>query len=166
MRGHKILRAVDDVVEVLAAHVAIDGGPPVASVAGARAVVDVEHDVALRREEVVKHVFAEIRGPVFMRVLRVAGAVHEDDRGRRRLPPASQHFGREQPRVHVDAVARFERQHLGVGPLERAPLLGRGRGDLPRRGARSVGHDVHLGRLVRVRVDQSERAPVGRHDSR
>ena len=47
--ARKVFRAVDDVLEILAAHVAVDGGPPVAAVAGAGAIVDVEHHVAARR---------------------------------------------------------------------------------------------------------------------
>ena len=82
------LRAVDDVLEILAAHVAVDRGAPVAAVAGAGAVVHVEHDVAARREQVVEHVLAEVARPVLVRVLHVAGAVHEDHRRRRRIAPA------------------------------------------------------------------------------
>ena len=79
LRGAQVLRAVDDVLEILAAHVTVDRRAPVAAVAGARAVVDVEHDVAARREQVVEHVLAEVDRPVLVRVLQVAGAVHEDD---------------------------------------------------------------------------------------
>ena len=90
----EVLRAVDDVLEILAAHVPVDRGAPVAAVAGAGAVVDVEHDVAARGEQVVEHVLAVVGRPVLVRVLQVAGAMDEDhagprsDRASRRSSPA------------------------------------------------------------------------------
>ena len=71
------LRRVHMVVQVLAAHVPVNGRPPVAPVAGAGAVVDIEHHVAPGGEQVVEHVLAVVGGPVLVGVLQVAGAVHE-----------------------------------------------------------------------------------------
>ncbi len=51
---------VDLVGQVEATHVPVDGGSPVAAVAGGSAVVHVEHDVAARREQVVEHVLAVV----------------------------------------------------------------------------------------------------------
>ena len=108
----QVLRAVDDVLEILAAHVPVDRRPPVAPVAGARPVVDVEHDIAAGCQQVVEHVLAEIRGPVAVGVLQIPGAVDEDDARPRRIAPRADHLRREQPRMHVDAVTRLERDDL------------------------------------------------------
>ena len=161
LRG-EVPGAVHDVFEILAAHVAVDRRPPVAPVSAARAVIDVEHDVSARREQVVEHVFPEVARPVLVRVLRVAGAVHEDNAGVRRIAARADHLGREQTRVDVHAVPRLERRHLRIDPRERPPRLRRRRRDLRRRRAGLVWHQVHLGRLVAVRVDETERLVVRR----
>src|SRR5512138_3499519 len=46
----EILRSIDVVLQVAPSHPPVDGGPPVAAISGGAAIVDVEHDVALRRE--------------------------------------------------------------------------------------------------------------------
>src|SRR3954468_764676 len=99
------LRAVDDVLEILAAHVAVDRGAPVAPVPGAGAVIDVEYHVAPRGEQVVEHVLAEVARPVLVRVLRVTGAMHEDDAWMRGIAPGADHLRREEAGVDVNAVA-------------------------------------------------------------
>src|SRR5687768_10227307 len=71
--------------EILAAHVTIDGGAPVAAISRGAAVVDVEHDVAARCEQMMEHVLAIIRRPPVMYVLQVARAMHEYDRSAVRL---------------------------------------------------------------------------------
>ena len=111
----------------------------------------------------MEHVLAEVGGPVLVRVLEVAGAVHEDDARTRRVAPRADHLGREEPRVDVDAVARLERDDLRVDPLERSPGLGRRRRDLRRRRAGRVRHHVHLRRLVAVGEHQAQRRLVRRH---
>src|SRR5439155_16331191 len=73
-------RRVDLIVEVLAAHVTIDCGAPVATVAARSAVIDVEHEIAARHQHVMEHVLAEIARPPAVNILQISGAVYEDDR--------------------------------------------------------------------------------------
>ena len=84
------VQAVEVVVELRRAHVAVDRGAPVAAVAFAAAVVEVEHDVALLHQQVVEHLLAEVIRIARADVLQVAGAVHEHhDRIRVCPPPAA-----------------------------------------------------------------------------
>src|SRR5690606_3311214 len=144
----EVAGAVHLVAEVLAAHVAVDGGAPVAAVAGGAAVVDVQHGEAAGREHVVEHVLAVVAGPALVHVVQVAGAVDEDDGAAVRLRAEVARpvdAGRD-----LHAVARVEPDDVRVDPAERAPLLGGRGGDAAQLGAGAVVRDVQLGRPVRV----------------
>src|SRR5215211_7613961 len=56
----QILRGIDLILKIAAAHVPVDRGSPVAAVAVGCAVIQVEHHIAFRREILVEHVLARI----------------------------------------------------------------------------------------------------------
>src|SRR5690606_16034046 len=64
--GHGPVQAVEVVLELGVAHVAVDRGAPVAAVTFRAAVVEIEHDVALLHQQVVEHLLAEIIGPALL----------------------------------------------------------------------------------------------------
>ena len=68
---HEVLRAVDLILKVLVAHVPVDGGPPIAAITRAAAVIDVEYNVAVIGEVIVEHVFPIITTPPLMNVLKI-----------------------------------------------------------------------------------------------
>ena len=101
LRLDQICRTIDDVVEIVSAHPAIDRRAPVASVARTGAIVRIENDVTPRRQQVMEHVLAVVGRPEPVRVLQVAGAVHEDHRRRLRIALGADHLRREHARIHV-----------------------------------------------------------------
>ena len=111
----------------------------------------------------MEHVLTEIARPVPVRVLRVAGAVHEHHAWTRLVPPCADHFRREDPRVHVHAVPGLVGDDLRIDPFERSPLGRRRRRHLLRRRARRVGHQEHFGRLVAVGIHDAEHRVVRRY---
>ena len=161
----QVLRAVDDVVEVLAAHVAVDRGAPVAAVAGAAAVVHVEHHVAARRQQVVEHVLAVVAST--STCARSAGS----RRRGRRPPPGARVAASRRPSPacrgarDLLAVARRERDDLRIEPAGTRPLRG---GHVVTRSParRPYAATVHLGRRVAGRVINPMRRAVGRHLAR
>src|SRR3546814_8788074 len=66
-----------DLLQLRVAHLPVDRGAPVAAVALAGAVVEVEHEVAVLHQKVVEHLLAEVVGVARADVLQVAGAVDE-----------------------------------------------------------------------------------------
>src|SRR4029453_10140236 len=123
-------------------HPAVDRGAPVSPVARRPAVVDVEHDVALRREVLVEHVLARIAGPILVYVVQVASAVYEDHAGRVRL--RSHVFRAIDPGWYFDAVGTRDLYDLGDDPGERQPLRCGRRRELGHRRAGTVRHDEEL----------------------
>jgi hypothetical protein len=131
----QIFRAVHDIIQIFAAHVTVNRGSPIAAIARAGTVVGIEHDIPVGRQQVVEHVFTEVAGPVLVRVLGVTRAVDEHHRRRIGIALRASHFRGEQPRVDLDAIARFVSNQLRIDPLVRTPLISRRRGDLFRRRA-------------------------------
>src|SRR2546423_11831917 len=78
---HEPLCCVNLIVEILAAHMPVDAGSPIAAVTRRRSIINIHHRVAVLHQEVMKHVFAKVARPVAMDVLCVASAVHEDHCG-------------------------------------------------------------------------------------
>ncbi len=172
------------VVEVLAPHPAVDRGAPVAAVPGGTAVVDVEHRVAARGEQVVEHVLARVRGPPVMDVVQVSGTVHEDHAGAVglravRLRPVEargdrcavlagdHHDRRHLPRVGAELLGGRSREPIhpwlfGRGEVE---FRGRVRRRVHRRDRRAVRRDHWRVPAVAAR-DASAAAPVERHPVR
>src|SRR5690242_10906847 len=74
----QVFGCIHDVVEVLAAHVLINGDSPVAAVTRRTAVVHVDYYVAVLYQEVMEQVFVIVRGPLPVYVLQVPRAVHEN----------------------------------------------------------------------------------------
>src|SRR5690606_17232662 len=61
--GHHPVQAIQVVLQLRVAHPAVDRGAPVAAVALAAAVVQVQDHVALLDQQVVEHLLAEVVGP-------------------------------------------------------------------------------------------------------
>ncbi len=74
----QVFCSVDWSLRSFTTHMAIDAGAPIAPIAGAAAVVNVEHCVALVGQGVVEHIFPEVAAPPFVRILQVAGSMHKD----------------------------------------------------------------------------------------
>src|SRR3546814_11350866 len=70
-------QAVEVVLQLRVAHLPVDRGAPVAAVALAGAVVEVEHEVAVLHQKVVEHLLAEVVGVARADVLQVAGRSEE-----------------------------------------------------------------------------------------
>src|SRR5690606_1240142 len=66
----QVAGAVNVVVQVFAAYMAVDGGAPVAAIAGAASVVDIEHGVAVVHQQVVEHILAVVAAPPLVHVLQ------------------------------------------------------------------------------------------------
>src|SRR5688500_10907574 len=77
----QILRRVDVILQVSATHEAIDGRAPVAAVTSRGSIVEIEYRVPFRRKKLVEHVFARVLRPEVAHVVKVPGAVNEDDGG-------------------------------------------------------------------------------------
>src|SRR3546814_3095631 len=75
--GDDPVQAVEVVLQLRVAHLPVDRGAPVAAVALAGAVVEVEHEVAVLHQKVVEHLLAAVVGVARADVLQVAGAVDE-----------------------------------------------------------------------------------------
>jgi hypothetical protein len=98
-----------------------------------------------------------------VRILRVAGAVDEHHRRRRRIAPGADHLGREESGVNVDAIARLVGDELWIDPLEGSPFLRRRRRHLLCRRSGAIRHHEHFVRLVAVGIDEADRRVVGRN---
>ncbi len=122
------------------AHVAVDRRAPVAAVAFAGAVVQIQHDVAALHQQVVEHLLAEVGRVAMVDVLQVTGAMHE----------------------HHDRIALAGFHHLRAVVL--APHLA---GAVLRRHLHDFRLDP-LARLEcrRARVRQCHRRAAGRVDHR
>ncbi len=113
--GLQVARSVDVILQVAAAHVAVDRRTPVAPVTGRATVVDVQNDVALARQQVVEHVLPRIARPPLMDVMQVAGAMNENHSRAIRLSPD---VGRTvDPGRHADAVRGGNANDLRFDPV-------------------------------------------------
>src|SRR5688500_11398034 len=81
----EILRRVDVILQVAPTHESINRCAPVAAIASRGSIVEIEYRVAFRREELVEHVLAGVLRPEVPDVVKVAGAVDENDGGTVRL---------------------------------------------------------------------------------
>ena len=100
-------------------------------------------------QEVVEHVFAIVAGPIFMDVLRISGAVDEDDGGSALLEVS----GLVEACRNLDAVAGGEFHDRHIQPLVLRKVRRRRGGEFGFRRAGLIGHDEQFGWLVGVRVN-------------
>ena len=111
--GHQVMGGVGEIVEVLAAHMPVDRGSPVAPIAGRAAVIDIDDDEAALHQQVIEQVLAVIVGaPPAVHVLQVPGAVDKHHAG----SALAKVGGLEQARRHLDSVARGECDNWHIEP--------------------------------------------------
>src|SRR5215510_9122917 len=72
---HQVTDGVDVIGKILPSHVTIDTGAPIASIAGATAIIDVEHHVTALHQQMMEHVLTIVLTPPAMHILQIAGAM-------------------------------------------------------------------------------------------
>ena len=145
---HQEIHAIGKILELRIPHVAIDGRSPVAPITFGRAVIHIDDDIAVLRQQRVKHELAKIIRPAQVRILGVSGAVYE-------------HHGRVflvcvvidgQVKLRINWPVHMARWHfddLGYDPVDGLVLFRNRVGQPQRFGARlGVLHEK-----VRVAVD-------------
>ncbi len=144
----QVFRCIDLVLKIAPAHVAIDGRSPVAAVAFRRAVVEIENDIALRREVLIEHVLARVLRPEIADVVQVTCTVDEDHRGAVGLRA---HVLRPiYVSGNVHSVARRNHHDLRHDPVERQPLPARTDGELRFSRSGPVLHQKEIRRAIDI----------------
>ena len=145
------------VVQVFAAHKPVDRRAPVAPVAAACAVVNVEHRVAVVGQIIVKHKLPGVAAPPFVDVLEVTGAVYKNH-------CRAAFFGffwAVQTGRHFHAVAGREPHNLGVAPFVAVEFGGGGFGQLAHGSAGFVFHHIKFPGPVAVRMAHRQQCFIG-----
>ncbi len=158
LRRHQVSRRIHDVVQVLAAHVLVDRGAPVAPISGRAAVIHVDHGEAALHQQVMEHVLAVVIRPPAVDVLQIARAVHEDH-----ARTAAAEIRGLKSRAGTIAPSRAVNVTMGASCHGYCQKSGAGDdGQLLRGRARACFLHVELGRLVGVGVNVGDPAFVGR----